>query len=203
MITINNKQYRNLEEQVRFLTEQYNVNQGIAEWGIHVLGVLETADELPDADTYKGEYGDTYAVGTEEPYDFYIWTRSGIAEGTGFWFDVGSIAIAGPVGPVGPQGPVGEKGERGSKWFSGTGKPTTTSGYLVGDYYINVSNNENRGNIWHLHTPEEGNWLLEGNILGPQGVPGATGPKGDTGPRGEQGPQGKQPCPEHHYFGNC
>ena len=76
---------------------------------------------------------------------------------------------------------------RGSQWFSGTGQPTTTSGYNVGDYYINVST----GNIWHLHEQNNGPaWLLEGNIKGPQGAVGPVGPVGPIGPIGPQGQQG-------------
>lgn len=192
MITINNTQFRNLEEQVRFLSEQYNVNKGLAEWGIRIIGAVDTAEELPDAETYQGEYGDTYAVGTEAPYNFYIWTRSSIIGQGGYWFDFGNISITGPRGPVGPEGPQGEKGIRGSQWFSGGGQPDTTSGYNEGDYYINVKT----GNIWHLHN-QNGLlvWLMEGNILGPQGPQGpqgAIGPRGPQGPIGPQGPQGEQ-----------
>ena len=186
MITIDGKQLRNLEEQVSFLTEQYNINQGIAEWGIKVKGVLESPDLLPSPSTYEGDYGDAYAVGTSEPYDFYIWTRAAVAGQPGFWFNFGNIAIAGPQGIQGPQGPQGEPGVRGSQWFSGSSQPTTTSGYNVGDYYINVAT----GNIWHLH--DEG-WRLEGNIKGPQGSRGLTGPRGPQGaegPRGADGPAG-------------
>lgn len=183
MITIEGKQLRNLEEQVGFLTEQYNINQGIAEWGIKVKGILESPELLPSPSTYDGDYGDAYAVGTSEPYDFYIWTRAAVAGQPGFWFNFGNIAIAGPQGPAGERGPQGEKGERGSQWFSGSGQPTTTSGYNAGDYYINVAT----GNIWHLH--DEGGliWLLEGNIKGPQGPRGNDGARGPAGPQGEKG----------------
>lgn len=175
MITINNKQYRNLEETVRYLTEQYNANQGIAEWGIRILGVLASADELPDPATYTGEYGDAYAVGAEPPYNFYIWTRSAVVDTAGFWFDFGDIAIAGPQGIPG-ESIVGPAGKRGSLWYVKTGQPTTTSGYNVGDCYLNPAT----GNVWHLHDVEgTPTWLLEGNIRGPQGVQGIQGKQGN------------------------
>ena len=174
MITINNKQYRNLEETVRYLTEQYNANQGIAEWGIRILGVLTSAEELPDPATYVGEYGDAYAVGAEPPYNFYIWTRSAVVDTAGFWFDFGDIAIAGPQGPAG-ESIVGPAGERGSLWYVKTGQPNTTSGYNIGDCWLNPAT----GNVWHLHDVEgTPTWLLEGNIRGPQGI-GVQGPKGN------------------------
>lgn len=183
MIKINNTEYRNLEEQVRYLTEQYNANQGIAEWGIRILGVLESPAELPDPATYTGEYGDAYAVGAEPPYNFYIWTRSAVVGTGGFWFDFGDIAIAGPQGPAG-QSIVGPAGERGSLWYVKIGQPTTTSGYNVGDCYLNPAT----GNVWHLHDVEgTPTWLLEGNIRGPQGIQGI---QGIQGVQGEQGPEG-------------
>ena len=183
MIKIDNKEYRNLEEQVQFLTSLHNVNQGIAEWGIKVVGTVATPDLLPGS---ASNYGDAYAVGTEPPYDFYIWTRNPTDTG-GYWFEYGAISIVGPEGPKGPKGDPGEKGERGSQWFSGSGIPVTTSGFLPGDYYINV----NTGNIWHLHTIEGvDQWLLEGNIKGPQGPQGIQGTTGPQGPQGEQGERG-------------
>ena len=183
MITRNGTQLRNLEETVRYLTEQYNANQGISEWGIRILGVLETAAELPDPATYDGDYGDAYAIGAEPPYNFYIWTRSAVVGTPGFWFDFGDIAIAGPQGPAG-ESIVGPAGERGSLWYVKPGQPTTTSGYNVGDCYLNPLT----GNVWHLHDIEgTPTWLLEGNIKGPQGIQGE---QGIQGPQGEQGPEG-------------
>lgn len=191
MLTYNNEVFRNLEEQVQYLTEQHNIDKGISEWGIRVLGTLASADDLPDPATYTGAFGDAWAIGTEPPYNFYIWTRVPTRPGAGEWFNYGDIAIVGPKGPKGDTGAQGATGPRGSRWFSGTGVPTTTSGYEEYDYYINVST----GNIWHLHSISEGvlQWRLEGNIKGPQGAqgnPGATGLKGDPGEPGAPGPAG-------------
>lgn len=188
MLQYNNKQFRNLEEQVQYLTQQHNIDKGIAEWGIRVLGRLDSADLLPDPATYAGEFGDAYAIGTEPPYEFYIWTRVPTRPDAGDWFDYGNISIVGPEGPKGETGPAGPMGPRGTRWFSGTGQPTTTSGYEEYDYYINVST----GNIWHLHKLENGifQWRLEGNIIGPQGIQGPVGPQGLKGDQGDQGPQG-------------
>ncbi len=187
MITIDGKQFRNLEEQVAYLTELHNIEKGLSEWGIRIVGTVTSASDLPDPSTYGGKYGDAYAVGTAAPYDFYIWTRVSTVEGSGYWFDYGTISIVGPQGPQGPTGAQGPQGIRGSQWFSGTGQPTTVSGYNAGDYYINIAT----GNIWHLHD-ESGilTWKLEGNIKGPQGLQGETGPRGKDGERGVEGPQG-------------
>ena len=52
---------RNLEEQVQYLTSYHDVNQGLAQWGIRVVGTVSDESQLPDPHTYTGEYGDTYA----------------------------------------------------------------------------------------------------------------------------------------------
>ena len=192
MITINNTQYRNLEEQVlknkQDIANHYNIDRVLADFGIRVIGQLDNASMLPNTATFSGEYGDAYAVGLEPPYSFYVWTREDYESGHpyDYWFDIGQLAIVGPAGPQGPVGEQGPQGIRGSQWFSGTGIPTTTSGYNVGDYYINVGT----GNIWHLHQQGESRvWLLEGNIRGPQGE---VGPRGEIGLTGEAGPIGQR-----------
>lgn len=192
MITVNGKEFRNLEEQVQKNKEDiaahYAVDRVLADFGIKIIGQVSTAAQLPDPETYEGDYGNAYAVGTEAPYSFYIWTRGN--ENTGgedYWFDIGELAIVGPQGPEGAEGPEGPQGLRGSRWFSGTGQPTSTSGYEAYDYYINVET----GNIWHLHEVSDGlQWRMEGNIKGPQGPQGSRGPQGTQGPKGDRGPEG-------------
>lgn len=190
MITVNGKELRNLEEQVQ--ANKNNIERIIegeellARLGIKVVGQVEAESELPNPVTYAGDFGDAFLVGLETPYDYYIFTRPFEGETDPQWFNLGPFPVAGPQGPQGIQGPKGADGVRGSQWFSGTGQPTTTSGYNLGDYYINVGT----GNIWHLHDVDGvAKWLLEGNIMGPTG---AQGPQGLQGLQGEQGPQGIQ-----------
>ena len=190
MISINNKQYRNLEEQVGFLTAAYDANRVVAEFGINVMGTYVSYEALPQ--DYNGNYGDAYAVGAEPPYQFYVWTRANTAVGEfePYWFNIGELAIVGPAGPEGPEGKAGPQGVRGSLWFSGTGKPNIDPKYNVGDYYINSLN----GNYWHLHKVNGlQTWLQEGNLTGPIGATGQTGPRGfqgERGPIGKTGPVG-------------
>ena len=80
MITIGDKQYRNLEEQVKknmddiqYILEEEGV---LNEFGIKIVGQITPSSPLPDPDTYQGEYGDAYAVGTAAPYTIYIYTRA-------------------------------------------------------------------------------------------------------------------------------
>lgn len=196
MINIDGRIYRNLEEQV--LANKDNIQHIIegsnllAELGIRVVGQVTTPDQLPNPVTYTGDFGDAYLVGTQTPYDFYIYTRPFAGESDPQWFALGPFPVAGPAGPAGPEGPRGENGVRGSQWFSGTGQPSTTSGYNIGDYYINVGT----GNIWHLHEVDGApRWLLEGNIRGPQGIQGPEGPVGPIGPQGPQGVRGPTGLP--------
>lgn len=191
MITRNNTHFRNLEEQVQFLTSQYNgIIEGdklLAALGIKVVGQVATAADLPNPVTYEGEYGDAYLVGTETPYEYYIYTRPFEGETDPHWFNLGQFPVAGPQGEQGIPGPQGPAGERGSKWYSGNGAPTTFAGYEVGDYYFDRQTAE----VYHYHNDGEGpTWQMEGSIRGPQGIQGLTGPQGETGETGPQGPQG-------------
>ena len=191
MITVNGKELRNLEEQVQAnkndIARIIEGEELLARLGIKVVGQVEAESDLPNPVTYDGEFGDAFLVGTNTPYDYYIFTRPFEGETDPQWFNLGPFPVAGPRGETGPQGPAGAPGIRGSQWFSGTGQPSTTSGYNIGDYYINVGT----GNIWHLHD-ENGVaiWKLEGNIKGPQGAVGPQGPQGIQGEPGPQGPEG-------------
>ena len=79
-IVWDNKTYRNLQEQVfKNMKDIQDIQDGatvLAEFGIKVIGQVDDAEDLPDADTYEGDYGDAYIVGTEAPYDYYIFTRA-------------------------------------------------------------------------------------------------------------------------------
>lgn len=129
MITYDNKQYRNLEEQVlknkEDIAAHYNIDRVLADFGIRVIGQIESPYSLPDPETYEGDYGDAYAVGTESPYSFYIWTRADIDAGypEDYWFDVGPLAI------VGPQGPKGDRGEAGYRGLPGSEGPQGPRGH--------------------------------------------------------------------------
>ena len=115
MITIDGKQYRNLEEQVlknkQDIAAHYSVQRVLADFGIKIIG------QVPEWQDPVGtfEYGDAYAVGTEAPYEIYIYTRADEASGhpEDYWLNIGPLAIQGPQGPEGPQGLKGDKGDTG------------------------------------------------------------------------------------------
>lgn len=71
------------------------------DWNLLGIKVIGAIDALPIPEgTY--EYGDAYMVGTEPPYDMYIYTRpDGSVHTEGYWFPVGKFPMPGPQGPKG------------------------------------------------------------------------------------------------------
>ena len=71
------------------------------DWNLLGIKVIGAIDSLPiPAGNY--EYGDAYMVGTETPYDMYIYTRpDGAVHTEGYWFPIGKFPMPGPQGPKG------------------------------------------------------------------------------------------------------
>lgn len=183
MFEVDGKQFRNLEEQVEYLSSLHEINRGIAQWGIQVVGQVSYPSQLPEP--YDGNYGDAIAVGTSAPYNFYIWTRPTIEGDPAYWFNFGKISIVGPQGPQGPAGKDGKDGI-GNRWYTGNTNPVATGGnYLIGDLYLNATT----GNIYKYTSLNK--WEAIGSIKGPQGEQGPQGVQGPQGPQGEQGPKGE------------
>ena len=141
MLAFGNKEFRNLQEQV--LENMKNIQDimdgatVLAEFGIKVVGQVDAADDLPDPEEYDGEYGDAYIVGTEAPYDYYIFTRAFEGDPTPQWFDLGVFPQPGPQGPAGqdgqdgatgPQGPQGVQGIQGPQGLQGIQGPKGDKG---------------------------------------------------------------------------
>ena len=185
MIKIDNITLRNLFEQVQKNKEDiaahYNVDRVLADFGIKIIGQVTSAVYLPDPATFTGDYGNAYAVGTSEPYSFYIWTRADANAGypNDYWFNIGPLAIVGPQGPQGLTGATGPKGDN-TKWYFGNSFP---GGAVEGDFLLSSN-----GNVYYLNG--DGAQILAINIKGPQGVQGIQGIQGPQGPTGETGPQG-------------
>ena len=106
MFQLNNKEYRNLEEQVlqnkQDIARHYNIDRVLADFGITVLGRVNSFDVIADID--EGEnWGYGYLVGEEAPYEVYVWTRANpdVGKDAPYWLNIGSISIVGPVGPAG------------------------------------------------------------------------------------------------------
>ena len=126
MYKYDGKEYRNLQEQVEknkndilYILEQEGV---LNEFGIKVVGEVESTDDLPSTDSEEFaalEYGDTYAVGTEEPYTLYIKTRANGTHPNDYWFNLGLFPLPGPQGPQGEQGIQGIQGPQGEQGVQG------------------------------------------------------------------------------------
>lgn len=186
-ITINDKVYRNIQEQVQKnkedIARHYEIDRVLANFGIKIVGVVATVNDLPDPLTYPGEYGDAYAVGETGNFTYYIFTRPdyNAGETENHWLDVGRLGIQGPQGAQGPQGEPGPQGEKGSTWYNGTSVPQGAD-LNKNDQWLNSLN----GNVSEYNGQQ---WILKSNLTGPQGVPGIQGPRG---PQGIQGPKGEK-----------
>lgn len=178
---------RNLEEQVlenkEDIAKLNAVGRVIADWGIKVLGVVDTVENIPVA-TY--EYGDAFGLSSTSPMQYVIWTRANanVGENNDYWLNIGALSLVGPQGPQGIQGQQGIQGVRGSKWVAASSAATGTN-YNQDDKWLNTSN----GDVYSYSATLRG-WQLIGNIRGPQGTQGPTGPKGEQGIQGPTGPQG-------------
>ena len=185
MITIDGKILRNLEEQVlknqQDITNIKSLGQ-LYSFDIKVVGQVTDVIDLPNPETYQGEFGDAYLVGTTLPYDFYIYTRPNQFNPANFWLNIGPFPLAGPQGETGPQGPKGETG-RGNSWSVSTNDPASTENRINGDQHLNSIT----GAVFSL---TNGVWANTGNIRGPQGAQGIQGIQGPVGPIGPQGPKG-------------
>ena len=108
------KLYLNIQEQVeKNRVDIQSIMQGatvLADFGIKVIGHVDESTDLPDPAEYEGDYGDAYAVGTEAPYNFYIFTRAFEGEEDPSWFNIGIFPQPGPQGETGPAGQEGATG---------------------------------------------------------------------------------------------
>lgn len=88
----------NLQAAVGYLI---SLHDNEVDWNLLGIRVIGAIDALPiPAGTY--EYGDAYMVGTEPPYDMYIYTRpDGEVHTEGYWFPIGKFPMPGPQGPKG------------------------------------------------------------------------------------------------------
>lgn len=193
MITKNGKELLNLENTVGKLVElvegHYEVDRVIADYGITMVN--QRIDNPSQLEGVRGtKWGEAYPVGYEPPYDIYIWTRptvdtTNVADGA--WFNVGKMAIPGPVGPAG-ESIIGPRGEN-VRWFIGSSLAEVADP-RIGDIYLMDDTAAVPGDVYMYS--EYGWGLPRTNIRGSQGRPGVVGPKGDSivGPAGPVGPKG-------------
>lgn len=111
MLAFGNKDFRNIQEQVfknmkdiEYILEEEGV---LNEFGIKVVGEETSTAALPNPTEYEGDFGDTYAIGTEAPYTLYVYTRANDGHPNNYWFNIGVFPAPGPQGPEGPVGATG------------------------------------------------------------------------------------------------
>lgn len=93
MITIDDKTYRNLQEQVAKNTELLNmIVPAFNSQLMKVKGVVNRAQDLPST----ASNGDAYLVGTQKPYEYYLYFDK--------WIDIAEFKFQGEKGDTGPAG---------------------------------------------------------------------------------------------------
>ena len=65
-IRIDNKVYRNLQQQVKYLTEMFQGGMSIT----NIDGTVDDVSKLPDVNSVLS--GTIYTVGTIKPYEYYV-----------------------------------------------------------------------------------------------------------------------------------
>ena len=169
MITRDGKIFRNLQEQVEYLTGKLdNLQVGNASYGIIAEGPF---DNFPE----EMEEGKYYIVKSGDYYHLYDWNKNDLGQIQGEKGDPGEPGPIGPEGPIGPQGPQGIQGEQGAQGIQGIQGPEGLQG-PQGPQGIQG---------------EQG----EPGPAGPKGDQGDVGPQGPQGPQGEAGPQGPKGDP--------
>lgn len=180
--------YLNLQEQVgknkHDIEELRTVKFNLERAGVRVVGEEASASDLPDPVTYTGQLGDAYLIGTEAPYNMYIYTQPSVGETNFKWFNIGAFPALGPQGEQGPQGPRGPQGDA-SNWRFGTVNPAILDTDREHDGYLNTTT----GMVFEFSGT---NWIPIGSIQGPRGNQGPIGPQGPTGRTGAQGNPGPQ-----------
>lgn len=181
MLNYGNKEFRNLQEQVlKNMSDIKDIHEGatvLGEFGIKVVGQVDSAAELPSAETYDGEYGDAYVVGEETPYDYYIFTRPFEDVDDPQWFNLGQFPAPGPQGETGATGATGA-----TPALTASASTSTLSAGQSATVSVSKSGtNENPHFSFTFAIPQ-----------GAQGIQGVQGAQGIQGPQGPQGIQGQK-----------
>ena len=140
-IRIDNKVYRNLQQQVKFLTEMFNNGMSIT----NIDGKVDDVSKLPDVNSVPS--GTIYTVGKSKPYEYYVALN-------GKWVDLGEFPYKGPagptgatgaIGPTGATGPIGPTGPQGATGATGAVGPTGPAGTSTLGWSLVLTNTTNNG----------------------------------------------------------
>ena len=190
-ITIDNKTYRNLQEQVLYLTKVVSEGTDIVKT---IQGQVSGANDLPSPTSLAN--GTTYAVGIQAPFEYYVTINSK-------WVDIGQYPYPGPAG---------EDGENGNSIFISNQKGLTEHSTQIDSTTLYnplnlpitagtlIIGGDSTPMVFSV-TTKVGTTLtvayryILGGTPGPIGPQGPTGPKGNTGLTGPTGPTGPQGIP--------
>ena len=185
-ITIDNKTYRNLQEQVLYLTKVVSEGTDIVKT---IQGQVSGANDLPSPTSLAN--GTTYAVGTKAPFEYYVTIN-------GKWVDIGQYPYPGPAG---------EDGENGNSIFISNQKGLTEHSTQIDSTTLYnplnlpitagtlIIGGDSTPMVFSVTTKVGTTltiayrYILGGTPgpIGPQGPTGPIGPQGPTGPKGDQG----------------
>ena len=105
MLKFGNREFRNLQEQVlKNMCDIQDIEQGatvLAAFGIKVVGQVNQASDLPAPATYTGNLGDAFLVGTQAPYDYYIYAKAYDGQEQPAFYNLGQFPKPGPKGDTG------------------------------------------------------------------------------------------------------
>lgn len=198
MITINNKEYRNIVEQVQKnkedIARHYEIDRVIAEVGIKVMGQLETApndDLIPPGG--EEAFGEAYLVGAAEPYDIYVWTRPGE------WFNIGALNM------IGDQGPAGDSITKAEITDDNKLKLTMSDGRVIVTKTALATVQGDKGDIGPINaivslTIDPQSYKPTLTFSDGSTAKGNISIRGEKGDQGEQGLQGPQGVPGMFYY---
>lgn len=178
--------------------------------GFKVLGYYGTKAALDAAQKATAAAGDAYGVGTEEPYDIYIFDgitgefiNNGPLQGAkGDTGERGPQGIQGPKGDPGKDGAKGETGERGPQGIQGPKGDPGKDGAKGADGLPGKDGADGapgkdgtNGRDGVTFTPAMSaagdlSWSNDGGLANPETV-NLKGPKGDTGAKGDPGEKGE------------
>lgn len=129
MLKFGNREFRNLQEQVlKNMCDIQDIEQGatvLANFGITVVGQVNQASDLPAPATYTGKLGDAFLVGTQAPYDYYIYAKAYEGQEQAAFYNLGQFPLPGP------------KGDQGDA--AGFGAITATATSVVGQPTVSVN----------------------------------------------------------------
>ena len=127
-IVYNNKEYRNLQQQVEENMKNIAKIEDVKIIGVDVNYIVDTVADMEAIE--EPEAGNVCAVGTSAPFTLYVYYEDE-------WVSLGEFPRQGPQGlqgpqgiqgQIGPQGPMGPQGPVGPRGYSGSPGPAGERG---------------------------------------------------------------------------